>query len=506
VKKTILLALLIGCARADAEDWQPVGQSGNQSFYFERTSHVAVPSGNAPVACLRYQPAGGCVAHVHAKIVYAAHGERGDGPDATRWVAYRLMSLSIDCTADRSQVDSLTTFFDDSTSRSASEEILPHLLSPDEAGTWIGTTRTMICEPVLRVAAHMAREAATSPPASDAVAAPATVLRILKSKGDSREFTVSAGALDQTYSVTVDGKAVEGPLADVAAYTVACELRNEGDYKHAALMLRPVAERGLPDAQYCLGSMYEHAQGVARNYAEAVKWYRKAADQKYAEAEYALGSAFYSGEGVARDEAESMRWWRLAAEDGSASAQAMLGASYDGGLGVSRDDAEAVRWYRMAADQGMAPAQYYLGRMYKAGRGVHQSDDEAMNWWRRAAESDYGEAQFTLGMMYVKGDGVRRNYEEAVKWLRRASQQGDATGQIALGVRYMQGQGVRKDPAQAYKWFSIAIANLPKPEDDNRTLAMRNRDTVIPRLSPEEITTANAMATECLAHNYKDCE
>ena len=56
--------------------------------------------------------------------------------------------------------------------------------------------------------------------------------------------------------------------------------------------------------------MYENGQGVAQNYAEAVKWYRKAAEQGYAEAQFNLGVMYETGEGVAQDYAEALKWYR----------------------------------------------------------------------------------------------------------------------------------------------------------------------------------------------------
>ena len=44
------------------------------------------------------------------------------------------------------------------------------------------------------------------------------------------------------------------------------------------------AEQGDADAQNNLGACYYHGQGVAKDYAEAVKWYNKAAEQGDAEA------------------------------------------------------------------------------------------------------------------------------------------------------------------------------------------------------------------------------
>ena len=49
------------------------------------------------------------------------------------------------------------------------------------------------------------------------------------------------------------------------------------------------AEKGLAGAQSFLGDMYGDGLGVAKDEAEAVKWYRKAADQGYATAQFNLG-------------------------------------------------------------------------------------------------------------------------------------------------------------------------------------------------------------------------
>ena len=56
---------------------------------------------------------------------------------------------------------------------------------------------------------------------------------------------------------------------------------------------------------------------MAKNKAEAVKWYRKAAEQNVADAQYNLGVCYDSGEGVAKDEIEAYKWWLLAAGHGN---------------------------------------------------------------------------------------------------------------------------------------------------------------------------------------------
>ena len=81
-----------------------------------------------------------------------------------------------------------------------------------------------------------------------------------------------------------------------------------------------------------------------------------------AEAAFELGQLYLARRrGVARDEAEAARWFRRAGELGHAGAQFELGRLYGGGRGVARDDAAALQWYRRAAELGHEEAQREFG-------------------------------------------------------------------------------------------------------------------------------------------------
>ena len=76
------------------------------------------------------------------------------------------------------------------------------------------------------------------------------------------------------------------------------------------------AEKGYASAQFSLGFMYVNGRGVAKDAAEAAKWYRKAADQGYADAQSSLGCMYDLGQGVPKDEAEGYKWYLLAGAQG----------------------------------------------------------------------------------------------------------------------------------------------------------------------------------------------
>ena len=109
------------------------------------------------------------------------------------------------------------------------------------------------------------------------------------------------------------------------------------------------AEQGNGNAQFNLGWMYENGRGVAKNEAEAVRWYRKAAEQGTAQAQCNLGGEYKNGRGVAKNDAEAARWFRKAAEQGDAQAQRTLALLYAMGSGVQKNYIEAYKWYNLCA-------------------------------------------------------------------------------------------------------------------------------------------------------------
>ncbi len=121
--------------------------------------------------------------------------------------------------------------------------------------------------------------------------------------------------------------------------------------------VKKAAAQGDGGAQYNLGLRYAQGQGVAQDYAEAIKWFRLAAAQGHAKAQYNLGIVYYvQGQGVAQDYAEAVKWFRLAAAQGYADAQFNLGSVYAQGQGVAQDYIRAYLWSNLAAAQGSAGA------------------------------------------------------------------------------------------------------------------------------------------------------
>ena len=91
----------------------------------------------------------------------------------------------------------------------------------------------------------------------------------------------------------------------------AYKLHRNGDTQAAVGVWRALAAQGQADAQYNLGVIYHHADGVKQDYREALKWYTLAAAQGDIGAQQAIGSMYMRGQGVKQDEKAGIRWMML---------------------------------------------------------------------------------------------------------------------------------------------------------------------------------------------------
>ena len=159
-----------------------------------------------------------------------------------------------------------------------------------------------------------------------------------------------------------------------------------------------------------------------------------------------------------------------------------------------RDYAVALRLVRPMAEQGDSRAQSLMGLIYFEGHGVQRDEAEAMKWYRRAADQGNTDAQLEIGDMYHEGRGVAQDYSEAARWYRLAADRGNAPAQYNLGISYARGTGAPQDNIVAYMWFNLAAARFTSSV--SRVRAVRNRDAVARKMSPQEIARARALAHE----------
>lgn len=76
-----------------------------------------------------------------------------------------------------------------------------------------------------------------------------------------------------------------------------------------------------------------------------MEWYLKAAQQNHAEAQNNIGVMYEKAEGIPQDYAQAMTWYLKAASNGNANAKKNIGNLYYYGKGVPQDYAKAKEWY-----------------------------------------------------------------------------------------------------------------------------------------------------------------
>jgi TPR repeat protein len=164
----------------------------------------------------------------------------------------------------------------------------------------------------------------------------------------------------------------------------------------------------------------------------------------------------------------------------------------------SGDFQTALKEWVPLAEQGDADAQVNLGLMYNLGNGVPQDYGEALKWYSLSALQGNADAQTYVGFMFYLGEGVPQDLAEAGKWLRLAADQGNARAQSRLGQMYEFGDGVLQNNVTAHMWYNIASAN-------GNEESAKWRDDLAANMTPEDISKAQAMASECMSSGYENC-
>lgn len=131
---------------------------------------------------------------------------------------------------------------------------------------------------------------------------------------------------------------------------------------------------------------------MSQDYIEAVKWYRLAANQGYAAAQFNLGVMYAHGQGLPQNDAEALKWYRLAANQGYAAAQLNLGNMYANGRGVPKDYITAHMWLGLAMASGRQDAA-----KIKTNRGNNNSRaDRASAEAHKRVEAGSGSMKFAV--------------------------------------------------------------------------------------------------------------
>jgi len=188
---------------------------------------------------------------------------------------------------------------------------------------------------------------------------------------------------------------VGAPTPDNDSLRLALKAYEAREGAKAIALLEPLVQKGVPKAQWLLGSIYYEGPvffpGSSKNQVVASELIHLAAKNGNVDAQYFLGNEYSTGtgnNGIPQNLEKGVYWFKAAAMQGDINSMVMLGSCFLEGRGTRKNPAEALLWYRKAAGKGNSSAMLWLGRMYKDGNGVLQDFIEAYAWLNLSALTD----------------------------------------------------------------------------------------------------------------------
>lgn len=152
----------------------------------------------------------------------------------------------------------------------------------------------------------------------------------------------------------------------------------------AVLEMRELADYGVSQAWYMLGTLYRDGGVLIPDSALAAEAFTKAAQAGMIPAQCALGELLLSDDSDVRDPPAGMEWLERACEGGSLRAGYRLAREYLSGENVAKDVTQGLKYLTECADAGHPGAQYLLGKLYLTGQEVPQDVEQAEYWLSQA--------------------------------------------------------------------------------------------------------------------------
>lgn len=295
-----------------------------------------------------------------------------------------------------------------------------------------------------------------------------------------------------------------GCSSEKSGYDAGIAAYKRGHYAVALSNFESRAIEGDPVAQFCLGYMYKHGEGVKANTQTALDWYTKAAAHGHVPAlnnraliygqmamEWRLS---LEGEALAR--LREGKDFKAHIDDRGKEIIRGLEASVEGfGEGIKIDldnptgqygglaaynlallqveiQSEATKesnknvvfLLEFAAKTGYTPAQNQLATIYRDGLwGESPDSKKAEEWYTKAADKGFAPAQYNLAEMIWERGG-KENQGSSLEWYLKAANEGFAPAQYKLGQLYedfaQNSKGNKKKEEghwkEAIKWFTKA--------------------------------------------------
>ena len=146
-----------------------------------------------------------------------------------------------------------------------------------------------------------------------------------------------------------------------------------------------LADCGVPQAWYVLGTLYRDGGILIPDSALAAEAFEKAATAGVIPAQCALGELLLSDDLDVCNSPAGMEWLERAWEGGSLRAGYRLAKEYLSRENVAKDVTQGLKHLTECAGAGHPGAQYLLGKLYLTGQEVPQDVEQAEYWLSQAA-------------------------------------------------------------------------------------------------------------------------
>lgn len=230
-----------------------------------------------------------------------------------------------------------------------------------------------------------------------------------------------------------------------------------GLYLTALKLALPEAEKGNLASQMLVAEIYARGLGLAKNPAEATKWYSAAAEQGNPEAQLQTALIMLGDKPLDQtntNRAEALELMQASADSGNAFAAFNLAQII---IGESPGDAglrKAAPLFQTAAKANISGAHYALAQFYLNGTGGLNLDGaKAKFHLTKASELGLDTAQLDLATFLVDGVLGDKDYKTGYLWMRRAAEAGNLIAAVRLAKLYIFGLGVDPNPVTAASWY-----------------------------------------------------
>jgi len=224
-------------------------------------------------------------------------------------------------------------------------------------------------------------------------------------------------------------------------------------YNEAYARFHQAADGGDVRAMLAAGYLLAKGYGVARDPAQARKWFGIGEQVGYARALY-LQSLLEDDLGGARGKQVARDLLERAAAAGDSAATNALGVSYES----AGQRATARLWYQQSAARGGKAAARNLARIDAS--VPEATAERSIERLREDSANGDAEASYELAGRHHRGTGVAVDYGEAVRLYRLAAQQGSLPAQNMLSL--ILSRSTPAEPVNSAWMLELSHMNLPQ--------------------------------------------